>query len=104
MILRGRFEMLRDKEFVAAVVAGKHKFHIKPKRDLGKYGYWIPEERRSIKTGYVVVGSDCTIVNRMPGATWFRTIAEAMDGIRDLIQAEGDPARFWELIRARRAA
>lgn len=75
------------------------KYHIKPKLDWGRYGYWNPKTRRWERTGFVVCDATCPIINVMPSATWFRTIADAMRGIELLEQSRGDPDVFWNLVR-----
>ena len=51
------------------------KYKIVIKRDFGPYGYWNHKNRRNEKTGFVVTDGVCNI---MPGATWFRTVEDAM--------------------------
>jgi hypothetical protein len=46
------------------------KYHIKPKRDFGLYGWYDSETRTNIRHGYVV--TDGGIINVMPGACWFK--------------------------------
>jgi hypothetical protein len=75
------------------------KYKITIKRDFGPHGYWNPETRRNEKTGFVVVKGHC---NCIPGAGWFKTIPEAMDGIRAHMIA-GDTMAFhaeYKRIRA----
>lgn len=63
-----------------------------------------------VRSGYNVCSEDGCI-NMMPGACWFRTIADAKRGIDCLIEAGGAPrppyqaddgvgTRFWKLMRA----
>jgi hypothetical protein len=63
-------------------------------------------------SGYNVCSEDGNI-NVMPGACWFMTLVEAMQGVDCLIEAGGSPrppyrkdddvgARFWALMRRRR--
>src|SRR4029077_1683147 len=65
-----------------------------------------------IRSGYSVCSEDGCI-NMMPGACWFRTIADASRGIDCLIEAGGAPRppyqvddgvgpRFWKLMEAAR--
>lgn len=83
------------------------KFRIVPKRDFGSGpGFWLPNAGTTgtgnygfVKSGFVVTDGICNI---MPGATWFRTVAEAMSAIRIYIEAQGNAAKFWELMRAER--
>lgn len=84
------------------------KFKIVPKRDFGGgKGYWLPGVEGGVgtgkygfvKTGFVV--TDGLLTNVMPGATWFRTISEAMDAIAVLNEVNGDGPKFWEKIRER---
>lgn len=63
------------------------KYRIAIKRDFGNgKGYWLPNAGDVgtmkfgwVKSGFVVVKDGC---NCIPGAMWFRTVDEAMDGIR----------------------
>ena len=69
-------------------------YSIKPKKDFGTQGFLI--EGKWVKKGYVVVKDGC---NAMPGATWFRTVAEAEEAIDVLIAVDGDAELFWELLQ-----
>lgn len=74
-------------------------FKIAPKQDFGPGpGYYI--EGEYVKEGYVVVENGCNV---MPGATWFRTVERARQGIDDFLAADRDGPRFWEIRRARLA-
>lgn len=84
-------------------------FKIERKRDFGPgKGYWLPgveggvgtEKYGFVKTGFVVTNGRLT--NVMPGATWFRTIGEAMDAIAVLIEVNGDGVAFWEKLKERK--
>lgn len=69
------------------VTGMRGKYRIAIKRDFGPgKGYWLPGAGTHgtgkygfVKTGFVVCQGNC---NCIPGAMWFRTIAEAADGIR----------------------
>lgn len=75
--------------------AAAKKPHIVPKRDFGSgKGFLINGEW--VKSGFVVTDG---VANIMPGATWFRTIPEALRGIAVLAQCNNDHLRFWELYR-----
>ncbi len=71
-----------------------NKFRIIPKRDFGSHGFLIGG--KWVKTGFVVTlnGGNC-----MPGSTWFRSIADAMDAIDTLIGCNGNAKLFWERVR-----
>ena len=81
------------------------KYRIVVKRDFGKGpGFWLPgagntgtEKYGFVKSGFVVTDGVCNV---MPGATWFRSIRAALDGIRCLELSEGNSNLFWSLIRA----
>lgn len=73
------------------------KYKIVIKRDFGPYGYWNPKTRQNEKKGFVVTDGFCNI---MPGATWFRTVEEAMGAIRIFDEVGGDAAAFWQRIKA----
>jgi hypothetical protein len=74
------------------------KYRIKPKRDFGKLGFWI--DGKWVRQGFVVTrdGGNC-----MPGATWFRTVADAFAGIRALEETGGGDA-FWRRLRTQALA
>lgn len=80
------------------------KYRIVPKRDFGSGpGFWLPGAGNTgtanygwVKSGFVVTDGLCNI---MPGATWFQTVAEAMRGLRVLIECDFDAAAFWTAIR-----
>ena len=82
------------------------KYHIKPKRDFGNGpGFWCVNAGDTgtgkygfVKSGFVV--TDGGIINVMPGATWFRTIREALEAISCLEASNGNSATFWNMIRA----
>jgi hypothetical protein len=73
-------------------------YKIKVKRDFGPHGYWNSATRRNEKTGFVVTDGICNII---PGACWFRTIEEAMDGIRAHMIAGDTQAWHGEYKRIR---
>lgn len=85
---------------------GTSKYRIVPKRDFprgyGTHGFYIKGEW--VARGFVVVNDHCRIINVMPGATWFRTIADAFRGIDCLERSNGSAAEFWRLIRQERKA
>lgn len=79
------------------------KYKIKVKRDFGAGpGFWLPgdpgpgcvgtENYRFVKTGFVVTDG---FINIMPGATWFRTIPQAMHGLKRWIECGQDPVAWW---------
>jgi hypothetical protein len=68
------------------------KFRIVPKRDFPKNGFLINGEW--VKRGFVVTRGGS---NPMPGATWFRTEAEAMKAIAIYEAVNGDAEGFWSL-------
>lgn len=70
------------------------KYRIVPKQDFGRRGFWI--DGAWVKTGFVVTRNGC---NCMPGATWFRTVEDAMTGIRVFEETGGGDA-FWARMRA----
>jgi hypothetical protein len=80
-------------------------FRIVPKRDFGPgNGFWLPNAGDTgtgrygfVKHGYVVTDGACNI---MPGATWFRSISEAMEAIEVYCGVHGDADEFWCAIRA----
>lgn len=76
------------------------RYRIVAKRDFGNGpGFWI--NRQWVKTGFVVTDGFCNI---MPGAAWFRTVADAMDALAILIEAKHDGPTFWNLYRTRKIA
>ena len=84
------------------------KYRIKIKRDFGSgKGFWM-EGAGSVgrgnygfvKSGFVVVQNG---VNCIPGAGWFRTIADAMIGIK-AHSLTGDTSDFYEVYRKMKAA
>ena len=83
------------------------KYRIKPKRDFGSGpGFWLPgagehgtHKYGFVKHGFVVTDGLCNI---MPGACWFRTVADAMQGLADWLAVDGDAAAFWALRTARK--
>lgn len=69
----------------------KTPYRIVPKRDFGSGpGFWI--KGKFVKSGFVVTDGICNI---MPGATWFQTVEEAMQGLKHLIEADFKAERFW---------
>jgi hypothetical protein len=74
------------------------RYRIVPKRDFprahGNHGFW--ERGQWINQGYVVTDGACNI---MPGATWFRTIPEAMRALWIWCGVHGDAQAFWRAIR-----
>lgn len=76
------------------------KYHIKPKRDFGRYGFHLINGEK-VSKGFVV--TDGGIVNVMPGATWFRSIPDALRAIQVLEDVKGDGKLFWEVLAARKA-
>lgn len=85
------------------------RYRIVPKRDFGSGpGFWLPGagDHGTAKYGFVKRGFVVTdgIRNVMPGATWFRTVADAFAAIADLEAAKGDADTFWRLVGERRLA
>lgn len=76
------------------------RFYISPKRDFprsyGCHGFLI--DGAWVNKGFVVTDGFCNI---MPGATWFRSIEDAMDGLETLIQCKFNADAFWEAWRGR---
>lgn len=64
-----------DHIFARQCLARGDKFRIVPKRDFGSTGYLI--KGKHVTRGFVVVLGGCNV---MPGATWFQTVADAMQG------------------------
>jgi len=62
----------------------------------GLRGGKIRSEGSSVCKGYVVTNGVCNV---MPGATWAHSIIEAKVMIDILIEANGNSARFWEILR-----
>ncbi|QIG70736.1 hypothetical protein EVB91_185 [Rhizobium phage RHph_I1_18] len=75
------------------------RYRIKPKRDFSGKGYLL--NGQWIRRGFVVTNGG--MINVMPGATWFLTIADAMDALRILIEVNHNPELFWQRIRERKA-
>ena len=71
------------------------KFRIVPKRDFSGNGFWI--SGHWVKSGFIVTDGFCNI---MPGATWFRSIADAMNALEVFIEVGGNAAKFWTTIRS----
>lgn len=69
-------------------------FTVEPKLDFGNNPHLIDGEW--VSTGFVVTKDG---VNVMPGAAWFRTVEEALDGIAAYIVADGNGDKFWALMR-----
>lgn len=78
-----------DKTFGAG-----QRFRITIKRDFGRNGFWIGG--RWVRQGFVVTRGGANI---MPGATWFRTVADAMRAIRIWTEAE-TVDEFWTRLRS----
>jgi hypothetical protein len=84
------------------------KYQIKVKRDFGSGpGYWLPGAGDTgtgkygfVKSGFIVTDGLCNII---PGACWFRTLDEAMDGIRAHMIAGDTMAWYKEYRRFRQA-
>lgn len=80
------------------------KYRIVPKRDFGSgKGFWCKGAGTTgtdnygwVKSGFVVTDGICNI---MPGATWFRTIHEAMAAIDVFVSVRGNANEFWKQIR-----
>lgn len=97
-----------DQETFRNLEIGARRFRIVPKRDFGSgSGFWcagagtVGTERYGwVKRGFVVTDGVCNI---MPGATWFRSVADAMEAIKVYWEARGDGAEFWSLWQARKA-
>ena len=75
------------------------KYRIKAKRDFGRQGFLINGEW--VKRGFVVVDASCTIINVMPGATWFQTIGDAMDAI-EVLERTKSSTDFWVAMQWKR--
>jgi hypothetical protein len=69
-------------------------FNIVPKRDFGRTGFLI--DGKKVTKGWIVTDGFC---NKMPGATWFTTVAKAKNAIDLLIAVDGDADMFWELMQ-----
>lgn len=82
----------------------KTPFRIVPKRDFGSgKGYWLPNAGNTgtgrygfVKHGFVVTDGLCNI---MPGATWFRSIDEAIKALEVLCSVNFDSDAFWANVR-----
>lgn len=73
------------------------KYRIVPKRDFGSGpGFYI--RGQYVKSGFVVTDGLCNI---MPGATWFRTIPEAMAALFVYCGVHGDADSFWRIMHNR---
>jgi len=67
------------------------KYRIVPKRDFG-LGKGFLINGQWIKHGFIVTDGVCNI---MPGATWFRTIEDAMEALFIYCGCHGDTKQFW---------
>lgn len=74
------------------------KYKIKIKRDFGPYGFWNSDTRQNEYTGFVVVKDGC---NCMPGAVWFRTIADAMLAV-EVHMITGDDPEFYSVYKQKK--
>lgn len=83
-------------------------YRIVPKRDFGSgKGFWLPgvpggkgtDSYGFVKSGFVVTDGLCNV---MPGATWFRTVADAMKAIEIYASVRGVASDFWQEWRAHR--
>lgn len=74
------------------------KYRIEPKRDFprsyGTHGFY--DKGKWINKGFVVTDGCCNI---MPGATWFRTVEDAIRGLRIYLEVDGVASEFWRRIR-----
>lgn len=71
-------------------------FHIIAKRDFGRYAH---HNVNTYRKGYVITNDNgCNV---MPGAAWAASVIEAKVMVDTLIEAEGDGALFWEILRAK---
>lgn len=85
-----------------------NKYKIVVKRDFGSgKGFWLPgagshgtDNYGWVKSGFVVTLGGCNI---MPGATWFRTIADAMRAIA-VYENTSTSDEFWAALRNKQAA
>lgn len=69
------------------------KYKIKVNRDFGRYGWYDAETRTcNRRDGFVVTDGLCNII---PGACWFKTIEDAMLGIKAHI-ISGDTAEWHQ--------
>lgn len=83
------------------------KYRIVIKRDFGSGpGHWLPNAGNTgtgnygfVKSGFVVVKDGC---NCIPGAMWFRTVGEAMLGIKAHLIA-GDTQKWHDVFRGLKA-
>ena len=83
---------------MASDVAATHRgWSIVPKRDMGPHGFLIGGE--VVKEGLLALDPQGRHV--MPGACWFRTVAEAKEHIDIFEDVNGDAAEFWRVSRAR---
>jgi hypothetical protein len=89
---------------MTAEINSQTRFRIAPKRDFGEYAHLI--NGKYVKRGFVVTFANGTYCgcNAMPGATWFLTIADAMEAAERLVRCGGDADKFWAETRAKRAA
>ena len=79
-------------------------FRIVPKRDFGSgKGFWVAGAGETgtgrfgfVKHGFVVTDGCCNI---MPGATWFRTVSEAIEALDILCSVNFDADLFWQKIQ-----
>lgn len=72
-------------------------YQIQRKRDFGSQGNW---NKNGTPKGYVVTDGFCNV---MPGATWSKTLFQAVKMIDDFITSEGDATKFWRLVQTRNA-
>ena len=74
------------------------KYKIVVKRDFprsyGKVGFY--DNGKWISSGFVVTDGICNV---MPGATWFRTVEQAVIAITILEKVKHDADAFWTEIR-----
>ncbi len=75
-------------------------YFITRKKDFGRSPHLID----GFFTDYGFTVGDGPLTNSMPGATWFQTVAEAKQGIDDLIAAEAAGVNFWFYRKRRKAA
>lgn len=74
------------------------KYRIVPKRDFGSGpGFYI--DGKYVKKGFIVTDGNCNV---MPAATWFLTIADAMEAINIWEMVGKDADRFWLAWKKRR--
>ena len=83
-----------------APLAPGRRWRIVPKRDFG-IGPGFCIDGKWVKSGYVVTDGFCNV---MPGAVWFRTVAQASEALViyvEVAEEVGDSDEFWRRYRAK---